>query len=75
MTDMSNTPPPKTFWQKPEGKTGTLFLLGIFGALGYVLWKFGATILAFVGTTIGLVLSLAVLGLLIYMAFQRLERL
>jgi hypothetical protein len=70
MADFNNTPKPKTFWQKPEGKTGTLFLLGILGGLGYVLYAFGATLLGIVSTTIGLVASLAVLGVILFLAFD-----
>ena len=30
---------PKTFWKRPEGVTGTVFLLGLLAAGGYVLVK------------------------------------
>ena len=51
---------PKTFWQKPEGTTGAVFLMGIIGALGYVLFKFSAQILAMLSNTIGIVALLAI---------------
>ena len=70
MANFNNSPQPKTFWQKPEGKVGTLFLLGILGGLGYVLYAFGATLLGIVSTTIGLVASLAVLGVVLFLAFD-----
>ena len=70
MSTYNNTPQPKTFWQKPEGKVGTVFLLGILGGLGYILYAFGATLLGIVSTTIGLVASLAVLGVILFLAFD-----
>ncbi len=70
MADFNAAPKPKSFWSKPEGKTGTLFLLGILGGLGYLLYAFGATLLGIVSTTIGLVVSLAVLGVILFMAFD-----
>lgn len=61
---------PKTFWQKPEGTTGAVFLMGIIGALGYVLFKFSSQILAMLSNTIGIVALLAVLGAIIYMVLD-----
>jgi len=46
---------------------GTVVLVGGVVALGWVLLTFGSALLALVQTTIGLVVSLAVLGLIIYM--------
>jgi len=60
----------KSFWSRPEGTTGALFLLGIFGALGYVLFTYSAQILTIISTTIGLVASLLVLGAIIYMVLD-----
>ena len=28
---------PKSFWQKPEGVVGAIFLVGVVGGLGYLL--------------------------------------
>jgi predicted nucleic acid-binding Zn-ribbon protein len=61
---------PKTFWQKPEGTTGAVFLMGIIGALGYVLFKFSDLILQMLSNTIGIVALLAVLGAIIYMVLD-----
>lgn len=60
----------KTFWQRPEGKTGTLFLFGIIGAAGWLLFKFSGAILAMLGNTIGIAVSLLVLGAIIYMVLD-----
>jgi predicted nucleic acid-binding Zn-ribbon protein len=57
----------KTFWQKPEGTTGMLFLAGIIGGIGFLLFKFSAAILAMLSNTLGIVALLGVLGLIIYM--------
>ncbi|MBK8054407.1 MAG: hypothetical protein IPK35_14370 [Saprospiraceae bacterium] len=61
---------PKSFWQKPEGTTGALFLAAIIGGLGFLLFKFSAAILAMLSNTIGIVALLAVLGLIIYMVLD-----
>ncbi len=57
----------KTFWEKPEGKTGTVFLLALLGGAGWLLFKYSAAILAMLGNTIGIAVSLLVLGTIIYM--------
>jgi phage shock protein A len=67
---MNNLEKPKSFWSKPEGKTGTIFLLGLLGLTGFVLFTFGATILAALKTTIGIVITLGILGILIFMALD-----
>jgi len=61
---------PKSFWQKPEGATGTVFLVGIMGAIGYLLFKFSGVILGMLTNTIGIVALLAVLGAIIYMVLD-----
>lgn len=58
----------KSFWSRPEGTTGALFLTAILAALGYVIFTSAGAILAFITTTIGIVISLLVLGAIIYMA-------
>lgn len=61
---------PKTFWQKPEGKTGTVFLIAIIAALGYTLFAFSGAILTMLGNTVGIVAMLLVLGAIIYMVLD-----
>ena len=58
---------PKSFWKRPEGTTGAIFLIGILAGLGYVLFKYSAAILTFLGNTLGIVVTLLVLGAIIYM--------
>jgi hypothetical protein len=57
----------KTFWQKPEGVTGALFLAAIIGGGLYFLYKFSGVILSMLTNTLGIVAVLAVLGVFIYM--------
>jgi phage shock protein A len=58
---------PKSFWQKPEGTTGALFLAAILGGIGFLLFKYSGAILAMLQNTLGIVALLAVLGVIIYM--------
>lgn len=58
---------PKSFWQRPEGTTGLIFLLGILGASGYFIYKFGYVIATMLTNTIGIVILLGILGAIIYM--------
>jgi len=60
----------KSFWQKPEGVTGTLFLVGIAAALGFLLVKFGATLAALAANTVYLAIMLLVLALIVYMVLD-----
>ena len=58
----------KSFWQKPEGVTGLLFLAGIIGGAAYV-----ATMVnwaAVFASTLSLVATIAILGILIYMVLD-----
>ncbi|MBP6396653.1 MAG: hypothetical protein KA340_02145 [Saprospiraceae bacterium] len=70
ISNMDNAFKPKSFWQKPEGVTGALFLTGVLGGLGYVLFKFMPQILAFASQTLGLVITLLALGAIIYMVLD-----
>ena len=72
MADFSSldTGKPKSFWKRPEGITGTLFLIAGIAGAGFLLFTFGAAILAALKTTVGIVVTLAVLGAIIYMALD-----
>jgi phage shock protein A len=70
MQDMGNSMKTKTFWEKPEGKTGLLFMAAIAGGAGWLLYKFSGAILAMLGNTIGIAASLLVLGAIIYMVLD-----
>ena len=60
----------KTFWQKPEGKVGGFFILAITGLLAYFVIANGIALASFLLTSMGTVLSLAVLGILIFLALD-----
>lgn len=61
---------PKSFWQKPEGVTGAIFLVGIIGAIAYVLTTSLSALMLFVNTTPGLIVSLLALGIMIFMTLD-----
>jgi phage shock protein A len=67
---MSDIAPPtyekKSFWKRPEGVTGAIFLLAVLGGLGYLLAVNMTAILALAANTIYLVLMLMALAALIY---------
>jgi hypothetical protein len=63
-------PKPKSFWGRPEGKTGLFFMLAVLAGLGYVLVKFLPQIAAFASSLLGLVVTLLVLGAIIYMVLD-----
>ncbi len=60
----------KSFWQKPEGVTGTVFLVGIAAALGFVLVKFGGALAIAAANTVYLAIMLLVLALIVYMVLD-----
>lgn len=61
----------KSFWKRPEGKTGALVLLGLVAGLGFLI---GPNILAILGTITSSIVALAgtllVLGVIIYMVLD-----
>ena len=57
---------PKTFWERPEGTTGMVFMAGMLGAMGYFLYKILPFINQILENTIYFVSLLAVLALMIY---------
>lgn len=57
----------KSFWSKPEGVTGAVFLLAFLGLAGYGIATNMGAIMGFITGTIGLVATLAVLGAVLYM--------
>jgi len=67
---MSTDFKPKSFWSRPEGTTGALFLLGLIGGAGWLLFKYSGAILAMLGNTVGIVAMLLVLGAIIYMVLD-----
>ncbi len=61
---------PKGFWQKPEGVTGAIFLLAAIAGVVFLVASGIGAIVSFATTTLGLAVTIAVLGLLIYMTLD-----
>ena len=57
---------PKTFWQRPEGTTGMLFMLGGVAAVGYALYYLLPPINQILQNTVQFVALLGVLAAMIY---------
>lgn len=60
----------KSFWQKPEGVTGILFIAALLVGGLVLVNTFVGTIMAFLSSTLGIVISLLVLGAIIFMALD-----
>lgn len=61
---------PKSFWSRPEGVTGTIFLLAILGGLGFLLVTSLPAIVAFANSLLGLAVTVLVLGIIVYMVLD-----
>jgi hypothetical protein len=61
---------PKSFWKRPEGVTGTIFLIAILAALGFVLVNALPTLIALASNVLYLALMILVLGAIIYMVLD-----
>jgi len=58
---------PKSFWNKPEGQAGKLFLIIILVAIGYAFFKFLPVILLLLQNTLYAIILLAVIGVIIFL--------
>jgi TolA-binding protein len=58
--------PKKSFWKRPEGVTGLIFLIALLAGGAFLVSSFWAVVSGFIATTIGLVVSLAVLGAILF---------
>lgn len=61
---------PKTFWQRPEGKTGTILGIGILAGLGYLLYKALPFLITLTSNLLYLSFLLIALGAIIYMVLD-----
>lgn len=59
---------PKSFWKKPEGMTGLIFLAAILGGIGFLAVSLPWAVI--MANTLYMVGTLAVLGVLIYMVLD-----
>ncbi len=60
----------KTFWQKPEGVTGLIFMAGILLGGGYLLYKALPALIALTANLLYLSLMLIALAMVIYMVLD-----
>jgi len=61
---------PKSFWKRPEGVTGTIFLVAILAGLGYLLVTALPALIALASNVLYLALMILVLGAIIYMVLD-----
>ncbi len=61
---------PKSFWQRPEGVTGAIFLAALVAGGGYLLYKFLPAIIALTENVLYLSGLLVVLAAIIYMVLD-----
>jgi len=67
-TDFQAQSTKKSFWQKPEGVTGAIFLLGVAAGLGYLLTT--GLLTTILGNIIYLSATLMVLAAIVYMVLD-----
>ena len=67
---MESTYKPKSFWSKPEGVTGAVFLIGMLAGAGFLVFSFLPAIIGMVSSALGLAGLIAVLGIVIFMALD-----
>jgi phage shock protein A len=56
----------KAFWKRPEGVTGLIFLIALLAGGAVLVTTFLGSILSFIATTVGLVVTIAVLGAIVF---------
>ena len=61
---------PKSFWQKPEGVTGFIFMAGIVIGGGYLLYKLLPYIVSILQNTVHAVILFVALGAILYVLFD-----
>ena len=72
MTDFNSIPSskPKSFWKRPEGVTGTVFLLALIAGGGYLLVQALPVLIGLASNVLYLAGMLLVLGAIIYMVLD-----
>jgi len=61
----------KTLWKRPEGVFGTITGIGLIAAIGYGIYKILPFLVAMAANLIGLIVECLVLGLLLFMIFNK----
>lgn len=67
---MANSKKRKSFWRKPEGVTGSIVLLALFSAGAYLVYTLGAGLIAAATTGVGMYISLAILGIVVFLGLD-----
>ena len=67
---MPNSYKAKSFWKKPEGVTGMLFLIAIMLGAGFLISSFAGAIIPLLQTTVGKGVLFGTLGVLVFMALD-----
>ncbi|MCB0571525.1 MAG: hypothetical protein KDC66_17260 [Phaeodactylibacter sp.] len=70
MDTYSNEFKPKSFWQRPEGVTGMIFLAGVILGGGFLILSNLQFLIGLVSNTLGLAVLLIVLAAVIYMVLD-----
>ena len=73
MTNITPSQPnyqPKTFWQKPEGITGFIFMAGLLVGGGYLLYKFLPYLVSIAQNTLYFALMLMALAAVVYVVLD-----
>ena len=60
----------KSFWKRPEGVTGAIFLAGLVAGGGYLLYTALPTLIALASNTLYLALMVMVIAALLYMVLD-----
>ena len=61
---------PKSFWTKPEGVTGAVFLIAMIAGAGFLIFSFLPAIFGMVSSALGLAGLIAVLVVVIFMILE-----
>ncbi|MBK6609588.1 MAG: hypothetical protein IPI59_09020 [Sphingobacteriales bacterium] len=67
---MQEITPTKTFWKRPEGKTGAFFGLLLLGGGAFLLYTFLPALIALAANTLYLVIMLSVLAAVVYVVLD-----
>ena len=70
MVQFENPEAKKSFWKRPEGITGLIFLLALLAGGGYLLYLFLPTLIALTQNILYLSLMLLALGAVVYMVLD-----
>lgn len=69
-TSLEGAGKPKSFWKRPEGVTGTIFLVAVLGALGFLVVTGLPAIVSFASSLLGLAATVLALGVIVYMVLD-----